>query len=61
MPTPIAPGHILVSSNSETTGIWASGGEVRVIVAPDLRSMQGLFAALDFLDPMTGVGIRDGN
>ena len=56
-----APGHILVTSNRGTTGIWVRGDEVRVIVARDLRSMQGLFAALDFLDPMTGVGTRDGN
>ena len=55
------PGHILVSSNSGTTGIWVSGDEVRVIVAPDLGSMQGLFAALEFQDPLTGVGLRDGN
>lgn len=55
------PGHILVASNREATGIWTSGDEVRVIVAPDLRSTQALFAALDFLDPMPGVGIANGN
>ena len=55
------PGHILVSSNRGATGIWATGDEVRVIVAPDLGSMQSLFSALDYLDPMTGVGIQDGN
>ncbi|MXY21752.1 MAG: hypothetical protein F4Y49_10510 [Dehalococcoidia bacterium] len=55
------PGHILVSSNSGTTGIWASGDEVRVIVAPALGSMQGLFAALEFQDPLTEAEVRDGN
>ena len=55
------PGQILVSSNRGTTGIWGSGDEVRVIIAPDLGSMRAVFAALDFLDPMTGVGIRDRN
>ncbi len=51
------PGHILVTSNRGTTGVWTSGDEVRVIVAADLRSAQALFAALDFLDPMTETNI----
>lgn len=55
------PGYILVTSNRGTTGIWTSGDDVRVIVAPDLRSTQALFAALDFLDPMPGDGTADGN
>ena len=55
------PGHVLETSNRETTGIWTGGDEVRVIVAPDLRSAQALFAALDFLDPVVGDGIPGGN
>ena len=55
------PGHILVSSNSGTTGIWTNGDEVRVIVAPDLGSMQGLFAAIEFQDPLAEADVRDVN
>ena len=55
------PGHVLVTSSREAMGIWASGDEVRVIMAPDLRSAQALFAALDFLDPMTRDDIPGGN
>ena len=55
------PGYILEPSGRDRIGIWTGGDEVRVIMAPDLGSMQSLFSALDYLDPMTGDGIRDGN
>ena len=47
-------GHILETSDRGTMGIWASGDEVRVFIAPDLRSTRALFSALEFQDPMTG-------
>ena len=48
------PGYVLETNGGDTMGIWTGGDEVRVIIAPDLGSMQSLFSALDFLDPMTG-------
>ena len=48
------PGYVLETNGGDTMGIWTGGDEVRVIIAPDLGSMQALFSALEFRDPMTG-------
>ena len=47
-----AKGHILETRDRGTMGIWTSGDEARVIIAPDLQSAKALFSALEFQDPM---------
>ena len=51
------PGYVLEMSGKARMGIWAGGAEARVIVAPDLGSMQALFSALDYQDPITETDI----